>query len=244
MDILTYVTETDFQSKKQLDKASLLLYYDYKENGNTVFRRSSIHKLFSDAGESQKLNLSRIMKTLKNAEYIRPVEKGRGYYELVPIHLQRMERAYERLWLGLQFIDSSSEIINETRYCGKRDAIDKLIKQINCCYAQHCFDACLVLMRRLFEILLILCYQEQGIDDEIKDDKGNYQLLNSIVKNAKTNKTLKLSRNKLQYDSFRKLGNYSAHNIYYVGTAKEVDEIKLDYKAMMDELYEKAGLLK
>ena len=244
MDILTYVTETDFQAQRQVDQASLLLYYDYRENGTTVFSRSSLQRLFSDAGKSQKLNLSRIVKSLKQDEYIRPLEKDSRYFELVPIHLQRLGRSYERLWLGLQFIDSNSEVINEERYCGKREAINKLIKQINCCYAQHCFDACLVLMRRLFEILLIECYKAQGIDDVIKDANGNYHELGYIVNNAKNNQMLKLSRNRLKYDAFRNLGNYSAHSFYFVGTAKEVDDIKLEYKAMMDELYEKAGLLR
>ena len=243
MELLTYITETNFQGQKQIDQASLLLYFAYKEGNVTVFTRKLIESYFSDAGHAKQINISRIVKGLVDAEYIRTIVGQKGSFELVPIHLQRMAKQYDRLWLGLEYIASDSEVINENRYCGKRDAITKLIKQINCCYAQHCFDACLVLMRRLFEVLLILAYQHHGIEDEIKDDSGNFRMLEAVVGNAKNNKTLKLSRNKQHYDRFRNLGNYSAHNLYYVATVKEIDEIKDDYKAMMDELYDKAGLL-
>ncbi len=243
MRILTFVTETHFEEKKQVEQANLLLYYAYKEMGTQLFNRKDIVKLFSDAGKSQKLNPSRIIKDLKRNEYIRVSEADKTKLEMVPINLQRLAKEYDRLWLGLQYIDSNSEIINEERYCGKREAIDKIIKQINCCYAQHCFDACAVLMRRLFEILLVLSFQRQGIDNEIKDsNSGGYLMLERIVQKAQGNSILKLSRNKNKYDAFRNLGNYSAHNIYYVCTVNEIDGIRLDYKAMMDELFEKAGL--
>lgn len=242
MDILMFITETNFQDETQVEQANLLLYYAYKENGATLFDQKTIKQLFSDAGKSQKLNSSRIIKNLKKNEYIRMAEGDKTKFEFVPINLQRLTKKYERLWLGLQYIESNSEIINEERYCGKREAITKLIKQINCCYAQHCFDACAVLMRRLFEILLILTFQNQGIDDQIKDKFGSYRMLEAIVKCAQGSTDLKLSRNKNKYDVFRNLGNYSAHNVYYVCTEKEIDDIRLDYKAMMDELFEKAGL--
>ena len=162
-------------------------------------------------------------------------------YEFVPVVLQQLERKYSKLWLGLEYIESNNEVINEERYCGKKTYINKLIKEINCCYAQHCFNACAVLMRKLFEMLLILSYKNLGIDNEIRNGNG-YKMLSHIVNNAKQNKTLALSRNKDKYDTFINLGNYSVHNPFFIVTIQEIDSIKLDYKAMMDELYDKAGL--
>ena len=102
----------------------------------------------------------------------------------------------------------------------------------------------LVLMRRLFEVLLVLSYQHIGIDDEIKDSSGKgYVMLESIVGNAKNNQTLKLSRIKNEFDSFRKVGNFSAHNITYTAGKKDIDDIKLSYRVMLEELYNKAGLI-
>lgn len=99
-------------------------------------------------------------------------------------------------------------------------------------------------MRRLFEVLLVLSYQNLGIDDEIKDPSNNgYLMLDSIVGNAKNNQTLKLSRIKKDFDTFRKIGNFSAHNITYTAGKKDIDDIKLNYRVMLEELYNKAGLM-
>ena len=65
----------------------------------------------------------------------------------------------------------------------------------------------------------------------------------SIVGNAKNNQTLKLSRIKNEFDSFRMIGNFSAHNITYTAGKKDIDDIKLNYRVMLEELYNKAGLI-
>lgn len=110
-------------------------------------------------------------------------------------------------------------------------------------YANNCYDAAAVLMRRLFEVMLVLSYQNLGIDNEIKDSAGNgYIMLDGIVKNAKNNQTLKLSRIKNEFDTFRVVGNFSAHNITYTAGKKDIDDIKINYRVMLEELYNKAGL--
>lgn len=244
MTLLDYIEKTNFKSEKQSVQAQILLYYLYKENEILEYSSKNISSIFSDAGHRKKLNPSRIIRELKREEIIREIPNSKPKeYEFVPVALQRLERNYAKLWLGLDYIESNDEVINEERFCGKRNSIDKLIKEINCCYSNHCFNACCVLMRKLFEVLLILSYQHHGIDDEIKSKDGNsYQMLSCIVNNAKNNKTLALSRNKQKYDIFKDLGNYSAHNVYFTATYQEVDSIKLDYKAMMDELFQKSGL--
>lgn len=142
-------------------------------------------------------------------------------------------------------IESSSELIDEEKFCGKRDFLDKLIKQVNHSYINNCYDAAAVLMRRIFEVLLVLSYQNLGIDNEIKDASGNgYVMLERIVSNAKGNATLKLSRIKNEFDTFRVVGNFSAHNITYTAGKKDIDDIKLNYRVMLEELYSKAGLTK
>ena len=99
-------------------------------------------------------------------------------------------------------------------------------------------------MRRLFEVLLVLSYQKLGIDDEIKDGTGTgYVMLDSIVKNAHNNTKLGLSRIKKEFDTFRKVGNFSAHNITYTAGKKDIDDIKLSFRVMLEELYNKAGLM-
>ncbi|WP_208970492.1 hypothetical protein, partial [Listeria valentina] len=70
-----------------------------------------------------------------------------------------------------------------------------------------------------------------------------YIMLDGIVKNAENNNVLKLSRIKNDFDRFRKTGNFSALNITYTAGKKEIDDIKLEYRVMLEELYNKSNLL-
>ena len=47
-------------------------------------------------------------------------------------------------------------------------------KQMNQCFECCLYDAVLVVMRKLIETLIIECFERYGIDNNIKDDKGNF----------------------------------------------------------------------
>ena len=99
------------------------------------------------------------------------------------------------------------------------------------------------MLRRILEILLIKSYEELGIEKSIKDSNGNYFLLEKICNDAKTNATLNLSRIKNRLDILRNIGNYAAHRITYNTTKKDIDEIKIDLRVMLEELLYKAKFI-
>jgi len=155
-----------------------------------------------------------------------------------------LDKNYGNIWNDTDKIESSSELLDENKFCGKRGFLTRLIKQINACYKHNCYDACAVLMRRLFEVVLVLSFQHNKIDNLIKDTSNvGYLMLEQIVKVAQCNTTLNLSRNKLKYDLFRQIGNFSAHSITYIASVKDIDDIKIDYRVMLEELYNKSGII-
>lgn len=243
MKIYDFKNAVGLDGQKQTDKAVLLCYYHLKTTGENLFDLSGIQELFSDAGYSS-INTSRVKKDLIDSKKMRLAKGMKTTMEFVPAVKQELDAKYDDLWEDTESIESSSEVIDEDKFCGKRGYLDKLIKQINNSYKNHCYDACAVLMRRLFEVLLVLSYQHNGIDDEIKDrTNAGYVMLEAIVANAKNNTTLKLSRIKNEFDTFRKVGNFSAHNITYTAGTKDIDDIKLNYRVMLEELFNKSGLI-
>lgn len=98
-------------------------------------------------------------------------------------------------------------------------------------------------MRRLFEILIVSSYQNFNIEDEIKDLTGNYVELKSLVKKVQNSTVLKIGRIKNDFDSIREVGNYSAHGFTYTAGKKDIDDISRTYRVMLEELYNKSGLL-
>lgn len=243
MKILDYKQAVALDDCNQTEQAVLLCYFHNKCTDEQVFDMKGIQELFSDAGYS-KINSSRVKKNLLGKNQMRIPKGLKTSLEFVPTVYQELNQKYASLWEDTDTITSNSELIDENKFGGKRQYLTRLIRQINHSYIHNCYDAAAVLMRRLFEVLLVLSYQNIGIDNEIKDPSGKgYIMLEGIVGNAKNNQTLKLSRIKNEFDSFRRVGNFSAHNITYTAGKKDIDDIKLNYRVMLEELFNKAGLI-
>lgn len=244
MELLEYMKFVDLKNKSETERAKLICFYRYQEFQEEQFLMANITETMLNCGFNAPNNSrlkEKLVKGKDKAFLMSKVDKSK--LEFLPVVLQQMKKDMGSAWNDTETIESFSEVIDETKFIGKRPFLDKLIKQINNSYSNNCYDACAVLMRRLFEILLVLSYQKLNIDDEIKDSSGNgYVMLEKIVSNAKNNTSLKLSRIKNEFDTFRKVGNFSAHNISYTAGKKDIDNIKLNYRVMLEELFNKAGL--
>ena len=243
MLILDYIELVDLKSKDEAERAKLLCYYYFKETSETVFSIKKISELMEQCGFS-KPNPSRLKDHLikgTNKSFINSkTEKNK--LEFIPVVFQSLDKELCTNWNDTVTVISNSELIEEAKFCGKRSFIDRLIKQMNFTYGNNCYDACAVLMRRLFEVLLVLSYQNLGIEADITNSQGNHFMLEGIVKNAIPNKKLNVpSRIAKNFDSFREVGNNSAHSITYTAGKKDIDDIRGNYRVMMEDLYNRAG---
>lgn len=243
MKHIDYIHAVGLNDQKQVDQAVLICYYHFKETGESQFEPKGIQALFSDFGFNA-INVTRVKKALLEKHKMRTLKGMQSTLEFVPTILQELESQYASLWIDIESIESSSELIDENKFCGKRGYLDKLIKQINHTYGHNCFDACAVLMRRLFEILLVLTYQNTGNEAVISKPDGTHFMLEAIVKDAVQNKALGIpARISKNFDAFREVGNNSAHSITYTAGQKDVTDIQRDYRVMMEDLYNRAGLM-
>lgn len=245
MKIIDFIDILKINEKNEAEKATLLCFYHSKEGDELDFSLSRIASIMIDSGYNAP-NTSRLKEQLIKGKNKAFIVKRNSCITLsfIPAVYQRIEQEIGYLWENDEEIESEGTLIDENKFCGKRNYLDKLIFQINHSYENNCYDAAAVLMRRLFELLLIMAYQNIGIDNEIKDPNGSgYKMLDGIVKNAIGNSKLKLSRIKMDFDSFRLVGNNSAHGIFYIAGKKDIDDIKIKYRVMLEELYNKAGLI-
>lgn len=240
MDVAQYVVRTNFFKQNELTKVKLMAYYDCNIKEKNTFLLSEITAALKDIGHPIS-NISRLKGYLSKSKDFRKIADGE--YMLTPAAKERLSADYGDLFFDEDTIISGGEILDEILFCGKRGYLDKLIKQVNHCYENCCYDACAVCMRRVFEITLILAYENLGIQDEIKKD-GEYIMLERIVANAVNNPILAISRLRKEYDSIREVGNYAAHRVLYNTRKKDIDDIKQTYRVCLEELYYKAGLLK
>ncbi len=139
----------------------------------------------------------------------------------------------------------SDDVITFELYKGTRQYIERTADQINKAYHYKIYDGCLVLMRRLVETLLVLAFTELGIEGEIKDQDGSYLRLFKIINKAEGSKALALTSNsKNNLKSFKVGGDLSAHNPYFCARQKDILNIRLQYRALIEELLHKANLIK
>ncbi|MHB8087407.1 MAG: hypothetical protein ACYDH2_04080 [Anaerolineaceae bacterium] len=235
-----YIDNVNLFEKTEIEKVKLLAYFLFKTTNENNFDLTLIINILNEIGHPIS-NISRLKRNLSKSKDFKKGTK-QSTYLLTPITKKDIETEFGSLFNNTYEIISSSEVIDEVIFLGKRGFLDKLIKQINNCFDNNCYDACAVLMRRVFEITLILAFEHHGIQNQIKDTNGNYYFLEKIVDIAVSNITLKLSRSKKEYLDIKELGNFAAHKIYFNVSKKDIDDIKQIYRVCLEELFYKAGL--
>lgn len=139
----------------------------------------------------------------------------------------------------------TDDILPFDLYKGTRQNVEKIADQINKSFHYGIYDGTAVLMRRLVEMLLILAFKEIGQEDSIRGSDGNYFQLSQIINQAIPNKTLDLTRNAKGYLAlFKEHGDLSAHNPFYNCIRKDLQNGQHKYRALVEELFYKAGIIK
>jgi hypothetical protein len=243
MELPAFAQKTNAVAASEIDRAALVGYYLLRYGSQQSFSVSDVSDSFRllslpiPNGSRLRANMARSRRFVQGA--------SRTEFRLHANELARLDKQFA------SFVKPSEETINfesilpHALYDDTRGFIEKLAKQINASYEHNIFDGCAMLMRRLLEVLLIMTYEHLGIDQDIRASDGHYMALDRIVDNARNNKGLALSRNtKTGLDGYRKLGNFSAHKIYYNATRADLQRIALDYRATVEELLYRAGVRK
>lgn len=242
MELNDYVEKTALIDATELDKVKLIAFYLLKNKNQKEFSLAEVVEIF-DKLHLSKPNISRLRdKLLTTKSILKGVDNN---FKLHAKEIRNLELEYPQVLYRGESIVSDDTIIPTALTNDTRGFIELLARQINACYQFNIFDGCAVLMRRLLEILLILTYEKFDLSDEIRESDQNYITLENIIKAAKQSKIISLSKDsKATLDIFRELGNYSAHKIYYNARLSDIDQIKLKYRATIEELLYKAGLSK
>ena len=240
MEIHQFINIVDLQSKTEIEKVKIIAFYDSYTKQQSEFDLNEVFDILQSIGHPIS-NHSRLKGYLAKSKDFKK-SNSKEKYMIVPTVRQQLQNEYAKILNNEEEILSSNEVLDSNLFLGKRGFLDRLIKQINNCYSNNCFDACAVLMRRVFEITLILAYENNGVESEIKIN-GDYVMLERIVANAVQNTTLHISRSRNEYDAIRDLGNFAAHKIHFNTRKSDIDNIKQTYRVCLEELYYLAGLL-
>jgi hypothetical protein len=243
MNVHNYSEAVSLGSKIEIEKAYYLGYFMSRIEGHEDFTVDELIAYLDKLSFSQP-NKARLKgKIHKSNFFIKG--KRKNSFRLHSNSMKRIEEEFPHVMEKSEEIIFGDSVLPSTLFVNTRGYIESLAKQVNACYENNLFDACAVMMRRLLEVCLILSYEKLGIEPEIRDGNGDYRNLNIIVANAKGNPTLSLSRNtKACLEDFRSVGNFSAHKIYYNAKRQDIKKVSLEYRAAIEELLYKSGVLK
>ncbi len=233
-----YIKKVNFNEMTEFDKIKHVSYYLFL-SGVKEFTIDLIVEKLKENGYYLS-NLSRAKKRIKESRLFKKIVDNT--YTLTAVANSEI-KSLSQYFDDEEIDEPEVELLEMNIFYGHTNYLNKLVLQANKCYEEKCYDACATMLRRILEILLIKSYEELGIEKSIKDSNGNYFLLEKICNDAKTNATLNLSRIKNRLDILRNIGNYAAHRITYNTTKKDIDEIKIDLRVMLEELLYKAKFI-
>lgn len=239
MTLDQFANASGLNSLVEVDRVCYLAFFYLKTKGIQEFSVSDAARWVFEYGLPAP-NRSRLERNLRAS---RNTNKAQHDFRLALGFIKTLEEKFPALSEKSQDVVEQGTLLPEVDYKNTRGYIESLAKQINACYEQNIFDGCAVLMRRLVEVLLILSYRYLNIESAIQDKNGNYEMLESIINDAKANSKLALSRNsKNSLDTFRQLGNFSAHKTEYTCRREYIQPHIQEYRALIVELLHKAGI--
>ncbi|MBP3609319.1 MAG: hypothetical protein J6J42_03165 [Lachnospiraceae bacterium] len=110
-------------------------------------------------------------------------------------------------------------------------------KQMNQCFECCLYDAVLVMMRKLVETLIIECFERYGIDENIKDDKGQFFFLSELIPRFISSDKWNVSRNLESYIKMvKKYGDLSAHNRRFLAKKSDMNDFKFEMRQVVQEI--------
>lgn len=134
-------------------------------------------------------------------------------------------------------ISLSDDLFPFTLLGNTRGYIENAGRQAIGCYDHGFYDACLVMIRKLLETLIIELFEKKRIESRIKNPQGQYFYLSDLIGIFLSETTWTASRNTQNgLSPIKKIADVSAHNRRFNAKKPDIDKIKTDLRIVIEEL--------
>lgn len=246
--------------KKMLDKLNLFYYNipeKYKKNTKKLiiylayFLHSNKKEVFTakdlkECLEKLHLNHNNIPLVLsressfKNKSFIK---HEKGQYKL---HRNKIDEL-DKLFCNINYDINITKDFFDMELLENASApyyIKDIAKEMCLCYDSGCYTACLAMMRKLLEALIIDVFKNINKTNEIKKD-GIFLYLSDLIKKYMSEDVIDKSRNiKEEIKPIKKYGDISAHKYNFKANKLIVDNIKNNLNIVVQELLSNAAYSK
>ena len=120
--------------------------------------------------------------------------------------------------------------------------VRNIVEQINVTYSHACFDCTAVMVRRLFETMIVDAFEQQGAISEITDSNGNLFQLSNLIKRLGNTTSFSVSRQtKLAAPLLKDVGDWSAHNRRHRARQSDLDSVIKQLRLASSDLLHLSG---
>ncbi len=241
------IKRTEFAQKiaqlnlKHVDRAIAFLWY-YRQTQE--YEERSASELANDLHDEDfpKPNITKLKERLRKSRY---TVRGSqiNTFQLDVRRIPELDKQYSS-FLNIKKYPTRDSIIPSDWVRDTRPYLEKIIYQINGCYEFGAFDCCAVMSRRLMESLIIEIYIKSSRQHEIQDNRV-FLPLEKLISYISSDRKVSLNRNspKTMLD-VKQIGDTAAHDRVYITHEQDINDIKLKYRRLIQELLILAGIKK
>lgn len=225
----------------ETDTAIALLWYLDRSGGGEEQSVRDLAKLMHELSLRGAVNIARLKKQLSERRDTVIRAKTDGSFKL---------KAASKVILASKYADFvkpptikvDDHILAAEDFGNKRGYLQGIVRQINGTYQCSFYDCCVVMIRRLCEMLLIDAFENAGHGPAIKQ-AGQYIQFGDMIGIARGGQYIHLQRGTPKIlESIASKGGTGAHDRYYITKRSDVDDMKSEVRKVVAELMHKAGL--
>ena len=167
-DLFLFVKKiVDFYDKKQSEQILFFAYYLIETKEYSDFKPKDIQDCFTILKIPPYSNISAYLnkKSKKERNKRRQFIKNKDSYTLAAIAVHKIK---ESLNDPIEHTPSEALVTLEI-FTGTRGYLENITKEAALCYDFGQYNACLIMLRKLIETLIIELFEKESIENKIKD---------------------------------------------------------------------------
>lgn len=224
---------------KRVEQAIALLWF-YRQTQTFDERTSS--ELSEDLFEEGlgKPNVTTLYRDLsKNKMTVKG--KRKNTFQINTKYINDLNTKYFE-YLSQKNIEVSDTVLPSEIVKGTRKYLEEMVREINGTYQYGFYNSSAVILRRLMESLIIEIFISKNLANEIKIN-GSFLMLDGLINKVIVHPQIVLSRNAPKtMKAIKELGDTAAHDRTYLTKPIDIDDNKLSFRKLIQELLGLAGI--
>lgn len=221
-----------FLEKRPSEQIPFFGYYLTVDQGRASFSSKDIEQCFDSLHLPAYSNISAYLAAQKKVKRFLKCKAG-GYV------LSRKVSDDIGLQLGVvKRKEPSSALFPLDLFENARSYLQNTATEAALCYDNKLGNACLVMVRKLLESLIIEVFEHHSVQDRITTASGNYYSCEALIDELLKEKYLwKVSRNaRAALPRIKAKGDQAAHSRYFNARLSDIDGLKDDIRLVLEEL--------